>query len=213
MTVVVPGTGAANGAPVPGHHVAGTRPYPWPYDGVLAPAGTGLVLVACQRWWATRCVDTDEALQHLAALWTAARDAGVGSYLTVHSGPVGTRAGAREYLPPAGSSAADLVVEPDGATPVPATGLDACYGGPFEATLRAAGIHRLILAGLGLEGPVHSTMRGLNDQGYECLLVEDACASGGPPTRAGAISSVLMSGGIFGAVGTTAAVIDALNKQ
>jgi nicotinamidase-related amidase len=99
--------------------------------------------------------------------------------------------------------AADIVVD--------AAGLDGCYGGPLEPTLRGLGVDRVLLAGLGLAGPVHSTMRSLNDQGYECLLIADACSHEGPSTQDGAISSVLMSGGIFGAVGETAAVLAALS--
>jgi len=201
----VPG-GAALAA-APGHHVADTAPYPWPYDGLLHPHRLALVIAGAQRWWAERTEGVDAALEALECLRAAARASGLRTIFIVHSGT----SNGRPRLPVAGSAAAELVLLPHADDLVMASaGLDACYGGPFEPTLRAAGIDRLIVAGLGLEGPVHSTMRSLNDQGYECLLVADACSSDGPGTRAGAISSVLMSGGIFGAVGTTAAVVEAL---
>jgi len=76
--------------------------------------------------------------------------------------------------------------------------------------LRAAGATHLLVAGHGLEGPVHSTLRSANDRGYECLLVIDACSPLDPGLAGAARSMVEMSGGIFGAVGTTADVLAAL---
>jgi nicotinamidase-related amidase len=59
---------------------------------------------------------------------------------------------------------------------------------------------------------VHSTLRSANDTGYECLLVADACSAHDPALVASSISSVEMSGGIFGAIGTTDAVLAALDR-
>jgi nicotinamidase-related amidase len=59
---------------------------------------------------------------------------------------------------------------------------------------------------------VHSTLRSANDRGYECLTIADACLAADTETQRGAISSIEMSGGIFGAVGSTDAVIAALNQ-
>ncbi|RZI92158.1 MAG: isochorismatase family protein, partial [Microbacterium sp.] len=67
------------------------------------------------------------------------------------------------------------------------------------------------VVGAGLETCVHSTMRSANDRGLECLLVLDACVAYDPDLVAPARSQVEMSGGIFGAVGDTSAVLDALN--
>jgi nicotinamidase-related amidase len=99
---------------------------------------------------------------------------------------------------------------PDHAVSVTAAGIDAFYGGPLGAVLRRDGRNHLLVAGHGLEGPVHSTLRSANDRGFECLLVADASS---PLTRdcAGAASStVCMSGGIFGAVGDAGEVLAAL---
>jgi nicotinamidase-related amidase len=52
-------------------------------------------------------------------------------------------------------------------------------------------------------------MRSANDRGYECLLVIDACAAYDLALIAPSVSMIEMSGGIFGAVGTAAAVLDA----
>ena len=51
---------------------------------------------------------------------------------------------------------------------------------------------------------MHSTLRSANDQGYECLLLTDACAPLDPDTTSAALSMVTMSGGIFGALGLSA---------
>ncbi len=55
-------------------------------------------------------------------------------------------------------------------------------------------------------------MRSANDRGYECLLVVDACAPLDPDLVAPATSMVEMSGGIFGAIGTTDPVLAALGQ-
>jgi biuret amidohydrolase len=199
--------GAAPAVAPTGAYVTGTEPYPWPYDGVLNPGRLALVVLGAQRWWSARTAGVAAALEAVRRLREAARTAGVRTIFVLHSG-VST---GRQTLPAAATPDAEPVLTPwPGDLVLPAAGLDACYGGPFEPTLRAARIDHLLIAGLGLEGPVHSTMRGLNDRGYECLLVADACSADGPLTRAGAVSSVLMSGGIFGAVGATASVVAAL---
>jgi nicotinamidase-related amidase len=68
-----------------------------------------------------------------------------------------------------------------------------------------------VICGQWLETGVHSTMRSANDRGYECLLALDACVPYDPDLVPAARSQVEMSGGIFGAVGETAAVLAALH--
>jgi hypothetical protein len=48
--------------------------------------------------------------------------------------------------------------------------------------------------------------------GFECLLVVDACVPHDTELVAPSVSMIEMSGGIFGAVGTSAAVVDALSR-
>ncbi len=68
----------------------------------------------------------------------------------------------------------------------------------------------MLLAGFASELLLDSTLRSANDRGYECLTLSDAVAPFDPDVGERALASITMSGGIFGAVGTTAAVLDAL---
>lgn len=183
--------------------VVASEPYPWPWDG-LDPHRLALVLVGWDAHWAARARDGDGAVAaaqaNVAHLAGAVRGVGGVVVRTVH--PVPRRA-------PEGLPAPAPLEAPPGAT-VAAAGIDGYRGSGLEAWLRARGRDQLLLAGHGLEGPVHSTLRSANDRGDECLLVPDACTSLAPDLAASAASQVCMSGGIFGAVGATADVLAAL---
>ena len=66
--------------------------------------------------------------------------------------------------------------------------------------LRAQGITHLIFTGATTDVCVHTTLREANDRKYQCLLVEDACASGDAYAHAAAIHMVTVEDGIFGTV-------------
>ena len=185
---------AVGGGPV----TVDAQPYPWPWDG-LAPARLALVVVGWDAHWAARGTGA-EVPARVAALAGAVTAVGGLVVRTVH--PVPPRA-------PAGLPAPMALAEPPGAT-VAADGIDAYRGSALEGWLRARRRDQLLLVGHGLEGPVHSTMRSANDRGDECLLVTDACTALSPDLAASAASQVCMSGGIFGAVATTAAVLAVL---
>ncbi|MBL8776930.1 MAG: isochorismatase family protein [Acidimicrobiales bacterium] len=176
--------------------VAGTEPYPWPYDGALAPGHLALVLAGWDDSWSTRAHDPAAARAACLELALAVEAYG-GLVLSVAHGPASDP-----------SSGPALPVE---AIAVVAAGVDAFHGSPLDALLRRAGRTHLLVAGFGLEGPVHSTLRSANDRGYECLLVTDASAPLVPELAAPAAHTVTMSGGIFGAVGSAAAVLAALD--
>jgi len=95
---------------------------------------------------------------------------------------------------------------------VTAAGWDGFYGSPLDSLLRAAGRDQLLLAGRLFEIGVSSTLRSANDRGYECLTLGDACEAFSAPTRRGGLSSITMSGGIFGAIGSAADVLGLLRE-
>lgn len=187
--------------------VEGTAPYPWPFDGVLDGSRLALVVTGAQQFWFERTDGVPAALAAIAALAEAVRIGGGSVVFVRHeSGQARPGVGPRLHEPDW-----ELVVTPSaGDHVVDAAGLDGFYGSPLDGVLRAAGSDHVLVAGLGLEGTVHSTLRSANDTGYECLLVADACSAHDPALVASSISTVEMSGGIFGAVGTTVAVLAAL---
>jgi biuret amidohydrolase len=171
--------------------VADTEPYPWPYDGRLGGEVLALVLAGWDEGWHGRSIAADGVVDRCRSLASAVRSVG-GLVVTV-------------------SHWFSTVLPIDGRhETVPSSGVDGFHGGPLDDVLRQSRRTHLLVAGLGLEGPVHSTLRSANDRGYECLLVIDASAALTEDCAESAVSSVTMSGGIFGAVGTTAPVIAAL---
>jgi biuret amidohydrolase len=173
----------------------GTSPYPWPYDGGLDPRRLALVVVGAQGWWAERTVDPAGALEAVERMAKVVRDAG-GTVVAVRRDGAG---------PPVFEPAAGDVV-------LGCTGMSGFAGGPLDLHLRAAGLDHVALGGLGLETALYSTMGGANDRGYECLALADAAAPHDRAAGERALSSITMSGGIFGAVGTTSDLVDLLGK-
>ncbi len=214
MTQAVP-AGPVNAVPAGSGSprvVPATTPYPWPYDNALAADRIVLLVAGAQRQWARSTTGSADAVEKLITLCNAVRRAGgvVVGVRHVTAGPAPWR---RSYLPAKSSQAAAMVL-PLGAFDevIDAAGLDGFYGSALDAHLLELRRDQLLVAGLSLEGPVHSTLRSANDRGFECLLIADACSYDSAPTRDASISSVEMSGGIFGAVGTTQNVIDALGS-
>lgn len=186
--------------PPPPRAVCDTTPYPWPYDGVLDPSRLALVIAGHDAAWAERTVDREAVVPLLDRLAWRLLDAGA-LVVRVRHHPGDTS----PPLPPGRLAGDPRVVA------VTAAGVDGFYGSDLDHRLRDAGCDHLVIAGFGLEGPVHSTMRSANDQGFECLLLIDASASLDPDLARSARSMVEMSGGIFGAVGVTDALLAALD--
>jgi nicotinamidase-related amidase len=110
--------------------------------------------------------------------------------------------------------AGDAVFEPSpDDLVVTCTGMSGFAGGPLDLRLRALARDHVAVGGLGLETAVYSTLGGANDRGYEGLALADASAAHDPATAARALSSITMSGGIFGAVGTTSDLWDLLEEH
>ena len=186
-------------------HVARTTPYAWPWNGVLDATRTAVLVVDAPGAGLT---DGGGVRNAAVVVATLQRAGGVAiRVLTRRASP--TRA--------LGDAVPAVGAEGTGRIPIDATvtsqGVDGFFGSPLESILRQRGIERLILVGAWLETSVHSTMRTANDMGFECLLVVDACTPGDAELVANSVSMIEMSGGIFGAVGATARVVEAYAQE
>ena len=84
------------------------------------------------------------------------------------------------------------------------------YATNFDLILHTRGIRNLILTGITTDVCVHTTMRDANDRGYECLILSDCTAATDQGNHLAALKMVTMQGGVFGAVGSSTAVIEAI---
>ncbi|TAQ87883.1 hypothetical protein B7494_g3799 [Chlorociboria aeruginascens] len=80
----------------------------------------------------------------------------------------------------------------------------------FGLMLRIKGIQNLVFCGVTTDVCVHSTMREANDNGFDCVLVEDACTASEAGLHKSAVEMVKTEGGIFGAVTDTKKILEAL---
>lgn len=207
-----------------GRTVASAQPYPWPYHGRLDPRR--LALVACvDPAWRVPGPASDAGDLLLGSLADSVRRAG-GCVIAVRRMPMRRRpAAVLAAAPPPGAALASVISAPAGAEPsalavstaalaaeleLDAGGTSAFYASTLDAVLQDRGYGELLVAGWGLEGPVHSTLRDANDRGYECLLVPDACTSLAPELAFSACEMVRFSGGIFGAFADAVDVTQAL---
>lgn len=211
------------------------EPYDWPYDGRIIPQKSALVLVDLQNgrfshlsaldWKGRAGFAPQQMIIRIQRILGAVR--GVEGFTILY-----TREGHRpdlsdcprnqlwrskgrgighllvrgkpdwEILPVLSPGPREIVIDKPGKS--------AFWATDFDLILRNRGITHLLLAGLFTDGAVHSTMREANDRGYECLLLEDCTATTDDENYQGALKSIKMSGGIFGAVAPSKNVIEAL---
>lgn len=169
---------------------APSRPYPWPWHGCFEPRRTALLVLH----------DGDIAPpdRATAALLSSVVQLAVRVGLTIIELPGRAPGSARL------DSGADFKI------PRPHHG--GFTGADLDAVLRRRRIRDLIFAGFPFELGADCTMRQANDLGYECLALTDCCSGLSPETLAGAMSSIQMSGGIFGAVAESAAILELFAK-
>jgi nicotinamidase-related amidase len=214
------------------------RPADWPDDDPIDPASTALLCIDLQRaflspdgYLAKQGYDPAPLraiLPNVNRVIAAARSAGC---LIVHTRQ-GYRADLADMMPldrrgrrqvdtdhmgglVRGTPDFEIVPELD----VAATDIiiDKTANGAFtytelEPVLRVQGITHLLLAGCTTDVCVHCTLREANDRHFQCLLIEDACASGDAYAHAAAVHMVTVEGGIFGAVATADDVVAGLKR-
>jgi nicotinamidase-related amidase len=81
----------------------------------------------------------------------------------------------------------------------------------FRLMLNIRGIKNLVICGVTTDVCVHSTLREANDNGFDCVLVEDCAAASTGSLHEFAVESIKEEGGIFGAVTTSDKILRAMN--
>ncbi|HMJ10363.1 MAG TPA: isochorismatase family cysteine hydrolase [Polyangiaceae bacterium] len=98
----------------------------------------------------------------------------------------------------------------DGEPVIDKPGKGSFYATDLDMLLRQRGIRNLVLTGITTDVCVHTTMRDANDRGYECLILSDCTAATDAGNHSAALKMVTMQNGVFGAVSTSAAVLEVL---
>jgi biuret amidohydrolase len=212
------------------------RPFDYPYDGRLDPAQAALLVIDLQvdflapdGYFARKGYDPAPLRAILPAVNTLIAAARATGFHIVH-----TRQGYRADMADmtdyerwrrrrSGLDGTDVMLRdspgyrivPEIEVAASDVVIDKTANGAFTHTdldhvLRARGITHLLFAGCTTDVCVHSTLREAVDRNYQCLLIEDACASADRYAHEAAIHMVTVEDGVFGVVATAAAVLAAL---
>jgi biuret amidohydrolase len=90
-------------------------------------------------------------------------------------------------------------------------GKGAFYATDLDTILKHRGVTQLIVCGVTTEVCVNTSVREANDRGFDCLVLEDCVGSYFPEFQEMGLRMIKAQGGIFGWVGRSDAVIDALD--
>lgn len=217
------------------------RPFTFPYTGTLDPARTALLAVDMQNdylsldgFFARKGYDPSPLraiIPVIGALAEAARRVGV-QVIWTRQGyradladvtPYDRWRNARAGIPLVAGDGASLLrgsvghenvpelAPVEGDVTVDKTANGAFYGTDLDLILRTRGITHLLFTGCTTDVCVHTTLREANDRKYQCLLIEDACASGDAYAHAAAVHMVTVEDGIFGVVADSKAVLAAFD--
>ena len=87
------------------------------------------------------------------------------------------------------------------------------YATDLELMLRLRGIANLILTGITTDVCVHTTMREVNDRGFECLLLDNCCGATDRSNHENAVKMIKMQGGVFGTVSDSRTLLLELSRS
>jgi nicotinamidase-related amidase len=214
-----------------------SRPYHYPYDERLDPRTTALLVIDLQidflspeGYFARKGYDP-APLRAILPTVNAVIDAARAAGCTIVHTRQGYRADMADMTPyerwrrtragldgtqvllrssPGFAIVPEIAVHPDDII------VDKTANGAFTHTdldhvLRAKGISHLLFSGCTTDVCVHTTMREASDRNYQCLLIEDACASGDFYAHEAAVHMVTVEDGIYGVVAKAADVIAGLS--
>lgn len=86
----------------------------------------------------------------------------------------------------------------DGDVEIDKCGKGSFYKTELEKILQKNGIKSLLVTGVTTHVCVQTTIREANDRGYECLMLEDACAAYDRRDHEASVRMIHQQGGIFG---------------
>jgi nicotinamidase-related amidase len=191
--------------------ISSTQPYAWPWDAAFDPARLALVVTGVQRAHAEASLDVPTSIDRIEELSGAVRRAGGIVCHVRHTSPAQRP---RPLLPEVGMEAWAPVLRPGPEDLlVAAAGHDGFFGSSLDQELRSRRRDLLVVVGLAAEVTVSCTVRSANDRGYECLTPIDVSAPLDAWTSEHELHSVTMSGGIFGAIGPVAPLLEALQQH